>query len=161
MVSWLFLVCGFPLMSDREQIFVCFFAVFSITLLKFFVYLHTSSLSDMHSASIFLQLWILFIFKRINFILCSWPFYPLVCLWTMCIPGAHGAQERLLAPWELKLQKVVNWTGPELTGTPLSLPPKCWIWGMQHHPQPPDLTSVRLLLFCLLIEERFSSHIIS
>lgn len=49
----LFLVCSFLLTGDGEQIFVCFFAVFSVTLLKFFVHLHMGSLSDMHSASIF------------------------------------------------------------------------------------------------------------
>lgn len=51
-IPW-FLVCSFPLTGDRGQIFVRFFAVFSVTLLEFFVHLHTSCLSDMHSVSIF------------------------------------------------------------------------------------------------------------
>lgn len=49
----LFLVSSFPLTGVGEQIFVCFFAVFSVTLLKSFVHLHMSSLSDVHSVNIF------------------------------------------------------------------------------------------------------------
>ena len=47
-------------------------------------------------------------------------FADILCLCTMCMPGSQGAQERMLDPLELELQKVIGYHVGAWIGDPVS-----------------------------------------